>query len=392
MSVPYWRLSGFYFFYFATLGAFLPYWNLYLKDIGFSPIQIGELSALLAGTRIIAPNLWGWIADHTGKRLRVIRTTSFFAFFIFAGFFYVHGFIWFALVTVGYSFFWNAALPQFEATTLFHLKGEPYRYSRIRLWGSVGFIAAVLGIGQILDNHKISILPMITLLLLGGIWLASLITPEVKIADFEKSSTGILSIIKKPEVVAFFVAYLLLQFAHGVYYVFYSIYLKQHHYTASLTGILWALGVVAEIVLFIFVARLIKRFSLRAILLISILLAVARWTMIAWGVGYLGILIFAQLLHAASFGSTHAVAIHLVHEFFGHQHQGKGQALYTSLSFGVGGMTGSLFSGYYWESLGAHFVYSIAALICVIAFAIVYIWVGRGSVKIITSFEQKLEH
>ncbi len=87
MSVPYWRLSGFYFFYFATLGGFLPYWGLYLKNIGFNSIEIGELSALLVGTRIIAPNLWGWIADHTGKSIRIIRMASFIAALIICRFF-----------------------------------------------------------------------------------------------------------------------------------------------------------------------------------------------------------------------------------------------------------------------------------------------------------------
>jgi len=377
MTVPYWRLSGFYFFYFATLGAFLPYWNLYLKDGGFTPAEIGELSALLAATRIIAPNLWGWIADHTGKSLRIIRLMSFFAALVFAGFLYGKGYAWFAWITLGFSFFWNAALPQFEAITLLHLKTEPYRYSRIRIWGSVGFIVTVLGTGRILDNQDISILPLIIFALLSSIWLASLMTPDVRIPSHESSPAGLIAIVKKPEVMAFFTVCMLLQIAHGAYYVFYSIYLKQYHYTASLTGLLWTLGVVAEIVLFILMARLLKRFSLRAILLLSILLAVARWLLIAWCADYLALLILAQLLHAATFGATHVSAIHLVHLYFGVRHQGKGQALYSSFSFGIGGMAGSLYSGYYWDLLGSQFVYSIAALCCSIAFVIAYIWVGR---------------
>jgi len=381
MSVPYWRLSGFYFFYFATLGAFLPYWNLYLKDSGFNAAAIGELSAVLAGTRIIAPNLWGWMADHTGKNLRIVRIVSFFAVLVFAFFIYVHGYFWFAWITLGFSFFWNAALPQFEAATLFHLKTESYRYSLIRLWGSVGFIVTVLGIGQMLDSQDISILPLIITALLATIWLASLITPEVRIPVNVTRSVGLAVIIRNPEVLAFFVVCVLLQTAHGAYYVFYSIYLKQYHYTAGLTGLLWALGVVAEIVLFIFMARLLKRFSLRVILLFSILLAVVRWLVIAWCADYIKLLIFAQLLHAASFGAAHVSAIHLVHHYFGTQHQGKGQALYSSFSFGLGGMVGSLYSGYYWDLLGAQFVYSIAACFCLVAFAIAYIWIGRENTQ-----------
>ena len=381
MSVPYWRLSGFYFFYFATLGGFLPYWSLYLKDAGFNPIEIGELSALLVGTKIIAPNLWGWIADHTGKSLRIIRIAAFFAPLLFTGFLLAHDYFWFAWITIAFSFFWNAVLPQFEAVTLFHLKNETHRYSQISLWGSIGFIVTVLGIGRLLDSQPVAILPLVIVALLVSSWWVTLITPDAKAISHGPAPLGMLLIIKKPEVLAFFVVNILLQVAHAPYYVFYSIYLRHYHYSTAVTGLLWALGVLAEIVLFLYMRGLLKRFSLRAILLLSLALATGRWLMIGWCADYLGLLIMAQLLHAATFGGAHVVAIHLVHHYFGGQHQGKGQALYSSLSFGLGGMLGSLYSGYYWESLGSRFVYSMAAICCGIAFVIAYIWVGRENAQ-----------
>ncbi len=379
-SVPYWRLSGFYFFYFSTLGCFIPYWSLYLKGIGFSPIEIGELSAFLLGTKIIAPLLWGWIADHTGKSLRLIRIALFFAALLFGGFLYAQDYRWFASVTVAFSFFWNAVLSQFEAVTLFHLKNDSHRYSQIRLWGSIGFIVTVLGMGWLLDKQPIAILPFAIIFFLTSNWCVTLITPEAKLSH-EVTKQGMLQIIKKPEVLAFFAVNLLLQVSHSPYYVFYSIYLKHHHYSATITGLLWALGVLAEILLFVHMKRLLKRFSLRAILLASLVLASIRWLIIAWCPEYLGLLIFAQLLHAATFGGAHVVAIHLLHLYFGDQHLGKGQALYTSISFGVGGVLGSLYSGYYWESLGSRTVFSVAALFCGFAFLMAYFWVGRENSK-----------
>ena len=377
MSFPYWRLSGFYFFYFATLGSFLPYWSLYLKANGFNPIEIGELSALLVATKIIAPNLWGWIADHTGKSLRLIRIAAFFAALLFAGFLFAHDYFWFAWTTIAFSFFWNAVLPQFEAVTLFHLKNESHRYSKIRLWGSIGFIVTVTGIGWLLDRQPVALLPFVIIALLVSNWWVTLITPEAKAISHGSVRPGVLQTLKKPEVLAFFMVNILVQAAHSPYYVFYSIYLKHYHYSTTVTGLLWALGVLAEIVLFVYMRRLLKRFSLRAILLISLILATGRWLIIGWCPDYLGLLIFAQLLHAATFGCTHVVAIHLVHLYFGEQHQGKGQALYSSLSFGLGGGIGSLYSGYYWDLLGSRFVYSMAAVCCSFAFVIAYIWVGR---------------
>lgn len=377
-KIPYWRLSGFYFFYFATLGGFLPFWSLYLKECAFNAAEIGELTALLVGTKIIAPNLWGWIADHTGKSLRVIRTAAFLAALLFAGFLYQKSYQWFAIVTVGFSFFWNAALPQFEAATLHYLKNEPHRYSHIRLWGSIGFIVTVLGVGYLLDLYPINLLPWFILFLLASIWLISLLIPEVNSAKASQSAIGIWQIIKQPEVIAFLCVYMLLQAAHGPYYVFFSIYLKQYDYSSTLIGLLWSLGAGAEIIVFIFMRQLLKYASLRSILLVSVLLSVLRWLLIGWYTGNLWILLGAQVLHAATFGMAHVAAIHLVQSYFGQYHQGKGQALYSSLSFGLGGMFGGLYSGYAWDLYGGQLVFSFAAILSAVAYIITAIWVGKG--------------
>jgi PPP family 3-phenylpropionic acid transporter len=376
-DLPYWRLSGFYFCYFATLGAFLPFWSLYLKQIGFSAAEIGELTGMLLATKIIAPYLWSWLADRTGRCLRLIRLTLLFAVLIFCGFLYRHDYLWVAAVTVGFSFFWNATLPQFEAATLMHLRTEPQRYSRVRLWGSVGFIAAVLGIGRFLDDFNIEYLPWIIASLLLSNWLMALITPEALVHHDGQPVDSLLKLIFKPELLAFFSVYLLLQVAHGPYYVFYSVYLQQHQYTATLTGLLWALGVCAEILIFIWMKGLLNIISLRSLLLVSLALSMLRWLMIAYGAKWLSVIVLAQLLHAASFGVAHVVAIQLLHRYFGSHHQSKGQALYSSISFGLGGMIGSFYSGYFWDVLGGEMVFVIAALASGLALLMAFIGVAR---------------
>ena len=377
MTLPYWRLSGFYFCYFATLGAFLPFWSLYLKQIGFVADEIGELTAMMVATKIIAPYLWSWLADKSGRGIGLIRFTSLVALLFFAGFLYRHDYRWVAAVTVAFSFFWNATLPQFEAATMLHLKAEPQRYSRIRLWGSVGFVAAVLGIGRLLDHFSIEHLPWIIAGLLASNWLMALITPEAIASHDDRAKDNVFSVLFKPELLAFFAVYLLLQVAHGPYYVFYSVYLKQHHYSATLTGLLWALGVCAEILVFVWMQGLLKHIGLRAMLLGSLALSVLRWLMIAYGVESMSVIFAAQLLHAASFGVAHVVAIQFIHRYFGAGHQSKGQALYSSLSFGLGGMLGSFYSGYCWDLLGGETVFVIAAWASGLALLIAFIGVGR---------------
>ncbi|MGB2249084.1 MAG: MFS transporter, partial [Alcanivorax sediminis] len=108
----YWRLSGFYFFYFGLLGTLVPYWSLYLKDLGFSAAGIGALMAIPQLTKVGAPNLWGWLADRSGQRLRIIRFGNLMAAIAFLPVFWIDTFWAMAFLLVAFSFFWNAVLAQ----------------------------------------------------------------------------------------------------------------------------------------------------------------------------------------------------------------------------------------------------------------------------------------
>jgi len=373
-KTPYWRLSGFYFFYFASLGVLVPYWGLYLQWEGFSAQEIGELTAILLATRIVAPNIWGWIADHRGQRMSIVRLASLVGAIAFSAILFSNSYLWIAIVLFVFSFFWNASLPQFEATTLQHLGEHSHHYSKIRLWGSVGFIVIVVGLGVLLEYYDASIVPYVMLLSLFAIWLVSLTVPESSSRHLSLDHQPLLAILKRPEVIAFLSICVLVQISHGPYYTFYTIYLEQHGYSRSLIGQLWALGVVAEIIVFLFMHHWLPRFGLRLVLLVSLLLSTLRWLIIGFYPDSMTLLLFAQCLHAASFGSFHAAAITWIHHYFIGKNQGRGQALYSSIGFGVGGAIGSLLSGYFWLSPGPTATFSMAALATLIAFFIGLRW------------------
>lgn len=371
-STPYWRLSGFYLFYFASLGALLPYWSPYLRSLGFAESQIGELVAIIMATKIVAPNVWGWIADHVGMRMAVVRLASLLAIVCFAGVFVASDYWWLVLVMTAFSFFWNASLPQFEATTMSHLGEQPQRYSSIRLWGSIGFIATVAGLGALFDVLDIGWLPWVLLALFGGIWVNSLAVPERAAGHLPLDHQPLRKVLARKEVAALLGVCFLLQASHGPYYTFYTIYLEDYGYRRSLIGQLWALGVVAEIGLFVVMHRLLPRLGSRRLLLIALSVTTLRWLLIGAFPERLGVLVFAQTLHAASFGIVHAVAIHLIHRFFTGRHQGKGQALYSSTSFGAGGAVGSLYAGYLWSGAGPAAAFAAGALFSAAAFALAW--------------------
>ena len=349
----------------------MPYWPLYLQDIGFDAQAIGYLVGIMMATKIVAPNIWGWLADKTGQRMRVIRGGSLLALIIFLGvFFQPQHFWWLALIIAGYSFFWNAVLAQFEVTTLSHLGAQYQRYSQIRVWGSVGFIVAVAVLGLLFDYFSVSWLPWFIVLLLAGIWLSSLaVTETAPLSNAHQQRRSLRAVLKQPQVIAFLLTCFLLQVSHGPYYTFFSVYLEQHGYSRTVTGLLWSLGVVAEVLVFIFMHRLLSRFSLQQILISSLLLSVVRWLLIGFYVDSWGILIVAQCLHAATFGSYHAFAVEKVRRLFGGGLEGQGMALYSGLSFGAGGVAGAVFSGWMW-GVNPQLTFVLAALTCVVAIAV----------------------
>lgn len=368
----YWRLSGFYLFYFAVLGALVPYWSLYLQEAGFAAAQIGELVAILMATKLIAPYVWGWIADHTGRRITIIRLASLLAAVVFAGVLVDSSYVWLALVMAGFSFFWNAALPQFEAITLSHLGAATHRYSGIRLWGSIGFILSVAVLGWVFDRVGVGLLPQVLLALLGAIWLASLMVPEHVGAALAPPHEPLGRVLRRPDVIALLVVCFLMQASHGPYYTFFTLYLEGYGYSRSSIGQLWALGVIAEIGVFLVMHRWLPRFGARRLLLATLLLTTLRWLLIAGFADSLAVILLAQTLHAASFGVYHAVSIHLIHQFFVGRNQGRGQALYSSLSFGAGGAAGSLAAGYLWAGMGAEWTYVAAAAVSGLAWVAAY--------------------
>jgi PPP family 3-phenylpropionic acid transporter len=374
-ALPYWRLSGFYFCYFALLGTWVPYWSLYLKSLDYASHEIGIITGLVMATKVVAPSLWGWLADNFGYRSRIIRIGAFLATLMFSGVYLRSDFYWLAIVVVSYSFFWNAVLAQFDVLTLSHLTGQYGRYSLIRVWGSVGFIAAVIAVGWWLDHHPIIELLYIISTLLTGIWLVSLLVAEKnagQVRDPKRKALG--WILRQPAVVAFFTASFFLQLSHGPYYTFFSIYLETHDYSRSAIGGLWSLGVIAEVILFLFMHRLLARFSLRGIILWSLALSALRWLLIAYFVESLPILIVAQCLHAASFGSYHAASIEFIRHWFP-GHQGQGMALSSGLSFGLGGAVGAVLSGWAWDN-GARLCFAVAALMAACAFVVAYRHIG----------------
>ena len=362
------RLAAFYFAYFAYVGAFTPYFSLYLAARGFGPAEIAAVLAAPQLARIVAPTFWGALADrwsmaYSGARRAVVAFGTGAA---LLGFTLLHATSSFGevlAVMLAMSLLSAGALPLVEAITLSSLENRPGGYGPIRLWGSLGFIAAVMAIGPWLDARGAGLLLPVLIGVMAVTFAASFALPRSSpAAAAPPRDARLREVLLRPGVAALLAACFCMTVAHGALYAFYSIYLASVGYSKTLIGMLWTLGVLAEIVVFMRWPQILSRFSLRAVLLASFLLAGVRFTAIGWGVGSLAVLVLAQLLHAATFGTYHAAAVAAIHKLFGASLQGRGQALYASLAGGLGGAVGMLLSGWSWQALGPALTFSLSAL------------------------------
>jgi PPP family 3-phenylpropionic acid transporter len=372
-----WRLSAWYFFYFAFIGAFAPYFTLYLQSLGLAASAIGTLMSLMLAMRLVAPNVWGWLSDRLGRKAPIVQASALLSVAGFLTFFLATDFWGLFAGMALMSFFWSASLPLVEAMTLRHLDGRAEHYGRIRLWGSVGFIAAVLGTGAWLDRAPLASLLWVNLALLVGIVVCAWQLTDVPASRSADAPMGFRSGLLRPAVLALLAACFFMSAAHGPFYVFYSIHLVDHGYDKTAVGVLWSLGVVAEIAVFVAMPRMERAWSVQSILRASLLLAVVRFLLIGWAADSVALLLLAQVMHGATFGAYHAAAVAALNRWFPARHQARVQALYGSISFGAGGMVGNLVSGAAWQGLGPGLTFSLGSALAAVGLLLTW----RGMAK-----------
>lgn len=372
------RLGGYYFFYYATVGAFMPYWSPYLTARGFSATEIGLAYALAGLERALMPFVWGWIADHSGKHIELVRLTSLASLALFLLIPFADGVWMVTAAMLAYNLFWQALLPQFEAVSLVHLQGTGGDYSRVRLWGSVGFVAAVLALGPLLDWLGILPLPWLVAVLFSGMAIASFLVPQTRHEPAKPSDPAPMSLaaaVRRPEVIALLLACLCSQMSFAPYYHFFTLFLERHGHARSVAGLLWAVAVTAEILLFIYMSRLMALTGPRRLLLLALAVTVLRWVLTVLLVDHIAALVLVQLSHAITFGAYHACAMHYIFRLFPARLQGRGQAIYNAAAYGVGGSIGALGAGWVWDHVQPEAPFLIAAVIAALGTWVVWRYV-----------------
>jgi MFS transporter, PPP family, 3-phenylpropionic acid transporter len=352
------RLAAFYCAHFIHVGLFMAYFPLYLAARGFGAIEIAWILALPQIMRTFAPAAWGVLADRTHALRVLVAASCAGAAAGFAALPFAEGIAAVAVVIAISGAFLAGALPLVEAITLGAFAHAPGRYGPIRLWGSIGFIAAVLAGGAWLDRASVRVLPWALLAFALAAFVVAVALPSASARAHAARAPWRLT---RP-IGALLGAGFCMAAAHGALYAFLTLHLERLGYDGTTIGSLWALGVVAEVVVFLFLPQLFRRFALSTVLVASFACAAIRFLLLGWLADRFLLLVFAQLLHAATFGAFHAAAVAAVQRVFAEAAHARGQTLFSSVTYGAGGALGAVAAGALWEAGGPGLAFSASAL------------------------------
>ncbi|MES2017534.1 MAG: MFS transporter [Pseudomonadota bacterium] len=358
----------FLFTYYAYAGTFATFAALFFAARGMTVPQIGVLMSLIPVMRIFGPNVWGWVADHTQQRARVLRLTALAALVAFGGIFLAQSFAQFFVIMVLVNLFSSAQSPLMEALMLSEMRGDLSNYGKVRLWGSIGFIVAVMAGGYLLEWFGVEALLWFSGGLLVLVLAASLRIRDVPHPLAAHDTPRLWHVLRRPDVAAFFLSAALMVAAHMALYSFYSLYLERAGYGKPVIGAMWALGVVAEVIFFYFQAGVFARFGAQRVMMFAFALALLRFVITGAGPDMLWVLVAAQIMHAATFAAHHSASVLTMQRWFAGPLQASGQALYMSIAYGVGGTFGGLFMTFMWDRIGPQQMFYAAAALALAAF------------------------
>ena len=382
--MPIVKLSVLYWAYFSIFGVLFPYAGRYLKSFGFGYEQIGLVMALITGANIGAPFLIARLSDLTGKRVLLARISIIFLFIAVFFFNPDKGLAWTYFMAFAIGISMSMALPQFEAITLGILGDDKHKYSSVRLWGSLGFLSSVWISGQLLETLGIEWFRYLQLGLIVLLFIVTFSIPVEKTSSSHSdaiSGSGLEKLFSPTILILFFVL-MLNQAALAPYNSFADLYWQQWGLSSFTIGSLLAVAPIAEAALMALIPIILFRYGYFPLLVLSLILGIIRWMVMAWIPDQLSWLITAQIFHAFTFGAMHGTAIYLIGHIFVKSQQGMGQSLYVSLVAGVGLVSGNLVAGSLWkDGSGAEQVFLLAAGACVVSLILTLVALKPSQLK-----------
>ena len=368
------RLSFFFAAIFLVVGIMLPFWPIWLKSRGLTEIEIGLLLSAGMWVRAFTNPLLAQLADRRGRPDQLLIALGWGA--LIGHLFYIpfHGF-WplFAVSIVAFMLF-SPLMSLGDAVTMLKVRDGVLDYGRVRLWGSLTFIvAATLG-GYVIEGRPADLILWLVIGTLVLTVIACHLMPAAHTEGTRKFFAPLREIARNRPLIVFMLAAGLLQASHGVYYGFATLHWQASGLSAGVIGALWAEGVIAEIILFAYAARLVRLFGPIGLLWLAAIAGLCRWCTLG-ATEALPMLIAVQGLHAFTFGATHIAAMNYIAATVPASHGATAQSLYSSTAQGCIMAASMLASGWLYGHFGGSAFFAMAVLSVAGGLLAVPLWV-----------------
>lgn len=358
-------LSAVYAALFVAPGFYLPFFPVFLASLSFSPEAIGIAVGIPIAMRLFSSPIAGVLSDRLGRPRRFLAVLGFGAAAAFILMAVLPGAGAVLVLVAVASLFHGPCFPLTDAFAVRLARERGVDYGRARLWGSVAFIFANVSLGvalEVLPPAAIVWLIAASLMLyaVSVQMLPRLKTPAVKAAAAAPK-------VSRKVLLAVFAA-ACVQASHAALYAFGSVHWQASGISSSFIGILWGVGVAAEVVVFYFATRMLRRFSPIGLILIGGMTSIVRFALTALDPPQM-LLLPLMTMHALTFTATFLGMVAIAGESGGEGAQGRAQA-FSSTAVAIAMLAATFAAGPLYARYGAHvFLFSslIAALGCVLA-------------------------
>ncbi|MFD2207254.1 MFS transporter [Kiloniella antarctica] len=330
LGIPY---SLFYIFVFMTMGIILVFWPIWLETKGLSKSEIGWILSLPPFLMIfISPSI-AYFSEKSGRSRTVLSITSLISASFFLCFYISDGFYSYLALQAGASCCFLSLIPLGDSQTLKAVRLYDLSYGRIRLWGSLSFIATSFGAGYLLDLMGID---WTLWLIICALLVVAAFSFSLPLLPNEQSQTSgnPRIFLKKPSFLLFILGAGMIIGSHAAYYAFGSLYMISLGYSKTLIGFIWAFGVMAEVILFAFSNKIFKSARSLHLILIGSIAGIIRWGTLGFDDSMV-VIIGIQLLHALTFGATHLGSMSFISRHAPKDVTASAQSLYSSIANGL---------------------------------------------------------
>ncbi|MEM6050347.1 MFS transporter [Erwinia sp. P7711] len=357
------RFGLIYFSMFSFIGIHMPFWPVWLEYKGISPSGIAVLTALSFALKIVFTPVVSKIVDRTGQRREAVIVLACGLFTSIILFSQTDSFIPIMLMTILSFACWSPIMSLAESLATVTAREQKFDYGKVRLWGSVGFMAVAIFSGKLLEHFGEPALLWSICGAAGLLFISSCLLPKVSVSMVKNKDVNTSIFFKSKWFIWFLIATTLIQGSHAAYYTFGSIYWRAEGLSDQIIGLLWGSSMAVEVMVFAFGRSILSRLGPVNVLAIGGAAAAFRWLVIGSNDNLI-LLLIAQCLHALSFGACHFAAMQIITDKVDASLSSTAQGIYSAFSMGLGMGVFVLLSGPLYSSLlgGTFYVMSAVSL------------------------------